>query len=627
MIAPNTTGDRLIPVLEAAGFKQTGPNEWRGNSPLRPGSDSGAFSVRIEDDGEHGAYNDHAKGDSGSLYDIAERLGVEITRAQAQETKRAYTSLADYAAAHYAPEQAFADAGWKLGTHKGRPCFIYKVGGKDRYRYTDGKTPPYEWERGGKPAWYGLKRAAERAADKALILCNGEASTISAQHHGLAACAWAGGEQRLPDQAITELKAVYTGPVVLAYDCDSTGQRVAREVADQLEAAGYAVRVADLGLTTGGDLADFCGLHQDQAWPELDRRATALVPSVAKLAEDAQALTEQAKTVHADPVADMLKAAERIEAQVERVKETLAPPRVLELHELAEQALNPAAVTRRWPVLPIPELAALVGPLEPELYVIYGAPNMGKSWLASTVAASLVRTGSGLIITTETKPQKFFERMVSYACKVSLVRMADATATDAERAAWRKAAAAMTGYETRLMDLSSPSGRQVEREAKRAKKEIGLDWLIVDSATRMRGLGEGIYERASHVANTLQDIARDFDIPVIVTSQVGRDVGNRPAGQHQPRMEDAYGSGVIEQNAGVVLGLYRHDYYVTRGTDNPDPVAYPPDTARLILLKHRNRPIPAEPWVTVRAELGCGFYQYRTQRIDLSQYDEPKGGK
>jgi len=61
----------------------------------------------------------------------------------------------------------------------------------------------------------------------------------------------------------------------------------------------------------------------------------------------------------------------------------------------------------------------------------------------------------------------------------------------------------------------------------------------------------------------------------------------------------------------VVLGLYRHDYYVTKELETLDDVAYPPNTARIILLKHRNRPMPDLPYCTVRYEAGCGFYPFQ----------------
>jgi hypothetical protein len=618
MITPDTTGSRTVAWLEAHGFKKTGANEWRGNSPFRAGSDSKAFAVRIEDDGEHGAWHDHPTDESGSLYDFAERAGIEITaKAPAQETKRGYTGLADYAAAHYTPETEFAKRGWKPGKHKERPCFIYPVGGKERYRYIDGNPPPYEWEPGGKPAWYGLYTAAKMTDGRALILCNGEASTISGQYRGLPACAWAGGEQRLPDRALDELKTAYTGPIILAYDCDETGRRVAREVAEQLTAAGYDVRIADLQMTDHGDLADFCGLHTETAYAELDKRATVYTPDIGKLAESAAALEKTVKAAQIDPREAAAQQAAKLGAQVERITAALAPPRIRELHELADELLAPPQ-PRRWASAPIPELATLVGPMEPELYVLLGATGMGKSWFAATMAAALsLNYGPGMVVTTETKPINFFQRMVSYTARVSGLRVKDGEATAQERAAFAAAAMKFKGYEGWVLDMSSPTPAQVEIAAKQTREKVGLSWLVVDSASRMSG-PDGVYERMTGIANSLQNMARDFDIPVIATSQIGRDVTDRAAGKRQPRHDDGYGSGAIEHNAGVVLGLYNHAYYVRKDIEVPDDANYPPNTARLLLLKHRNRQEPDKPWCTVSYEPGCGIYPYRAQPVNVN---------
>jgi replicative DNA helicase len=605
-----TTGATVLRALEAHKVKRVGDGEYRSNCPWRSGSDSGAFAVKIDADGEHGTWHDHVTGESGSLYQLAERLGIETPKAQAQETKRAYTGLADYAAAHYAPVDAFIAAQWKETTHKERPALTYPVGGKARYRYLDGATPAYEWEKGGKPAWYGLERAIAARKDHALILCNGEASTISAQHHGLPACAWAGGEKKLPAHALAELKAAYTGPIILAYDCDETGRLVAREVAEQLTTAGYEVRIADLQMTTHGDLADFCGLHTTTAYAELEKRSTAYTPDVKAVAETARKLEAEVKAAQADPAEAQAQAVARLEAQVERIASAIAPPRVIELHDLATELLMPQHA-RRWPVLPIPELAALVGPLEPELYVLLAATGMGKTWFAATLAAELTRTaGSGLVVTTEMKPLNFAHRMTSYAARVSGLRVKDGLASAQERAAWEAAAARFKGYDGWVLDMSSPTPGQVEAAARQACSKISMSWLIVDSASRMSG-PDGVYERMTGIANSLQNMARELDIPVITTSQVGRDVTERPAGKRQPRHDDGYGSGAIEQNAGVILGLYDHAYYVKKALEEPDDLAYPPNTAQIILLKHRNRPVPDQPWCTVRYEAGCGFYPYQ----------------
>ena len=101
-----TTADRVLAHLqnhpEGLELKQEGNGKYRCHSPFRPGSDSHGFTLIIND-GEHGAYKDfNSKSgkETGSLYDLADRLGIARNGNQPVSTKRVYTGLADYAQAH-----------------------------------------------------------------------------------------------------------------------------------------------------------------------------------------------------------------------------------------------------------------------------------------------------------------------------------------------------------------------------------------------------------------------------------------------------------------------------------------------------------------------------------------------
>src|SRR5438067_1670908 len=112
----SSTGDKILKVLEAYDLEQTGPNQYRSHSPLRPGSDSHAFTLKIEPDGEHGAWTDHAAkdgaGESGSLYELAGLLKIPHPAGKTtpvEDTKRAYKGRSDYATAHGIPETVLSD--------------------------------------------------------------------------------------------------------------------------------------------------------------------------------------------------------------------------------------------------------------------------------------------------------------------------------------------------------------------------------------------------------------------------------------------------------------------------------------------------------------------------------------
>lgn len=268
-----TTAEQVLARLEAFKLEKKGAGKYRCNSPLRPGSDSHAFSLKIEADGEHGAYQDFASDDKGSLYDLAQQLGIELPqRAQVVDTKRVYADLVDYARAHGVEAGIFVTAGWKQVMRENRPALQFPTQNGQRWRFIDGQKPAYKSEPGYKKCWYGALRAMEmESASKLMVICNGEASTIVAQHYGVPALCVTAGEAQIPNELIKELDSkLWVAPgdleLLIAMDCDTKGREAAHQVESQFKAMGFtSCRAVDLQLGDKGDLADFCMLHQGGA--------------------------------------------------------------------------------------------------------------------------------------------------------------------------------------------------------------------------------------------------------------------------------------------------------------------------------------------------------------------------
>lgn len=269
-----STTEKVRFILETNyGFKQRRSGEWRGNCPWKPGSDSKSMSVRFHD-GEHGTWAYHAGNESGSLYELAERLDIELPengRVHVNSTKVAYSELADYAQAHYAPLEAFEKARWQKTRYNNRPALMFPVQTGQRIRFLD-EEGGYIWSQdGGSNCWYGLQRAVDMAYPDALplVLCNGEASTVVAQWRDIPAFCGTGGEGAASETMIAELNDRWSGQIIIALDCDSAGHSAANNLQ---EALGRGV-IVDLGLTDKGDLADFCALHEDSTMAALKRLA------------------------------------------------------------------------------------------------------------------------------------------------------------------------------------------------------------------------------------------------------------------------------------------------------------------------------------------------------------------
>lgn len=258
-----TTADNLLTFLSTYDLTQEGPGKWRCNSPLRASSNSHAFTLDLDPDGEHGVFFDHVSDENGTLYQLCDQFGIPKSSKPVviPSTKRSYANLDDYAQAHGVCGDVFRSAGWKDDYWFAQPSLSFSTPNGPRYRLIDGSKDTYIQAGGYKACLYGLATATSLGSP--LVLCNGEASVVVAQHYGVPAFCQNMGEKKLTTKNLTDLLSWYPpGEMLIALDCDDKGRKVAREIAVQLDASGYATRALDLGGSSGFDLADFCRLWQ-----------------------------------------------------------------------------------------------------------------------------------------------------------------------------------------------------------------------------------------------------------------------------------------------------------------------------------------------------------------------------
>jgi len=127
--------------------------------------------------------------------------------------------------------------------------------------------------------------------------------------------------------------------------------------------------------------------------------------------------------------------------------------------------------------------------------------------------------------------------------------------------------------------------------ARRLFYEHGLDMIIVDHLGLMDGQIRDRVQEISYISRSLKAIARELKIPVVAISQLSR--ASEWRASHRPQLSDLRDSGSIEQDADVVMFIYRDEYYYNRedwDTQFPDK-DYPEGLADIIIAKHRNGPI------------------------------------
>jgi len=224
-----------------------------------------------------------------------------------------------------------------------------------------------------------------------------------------------------------------------------------------------------------------------------------------------------------------------------------------------------------------------------DFIIIAGRPSMGKTAFALNIAqyVGVEVGGKVLVLSLEMSAQQLVQRMLCSEAKVDsqAVRTGFLNSSD-----WhRLTAAAGRLSEAGIFIDDSPALSVLEARAKarRMKAEHGLNLLIIDYLQLMRGRAalENRQQEISEISRSLKALAKELNVPVVALSQLSRAVETRSQRDFRPQLSDLRESGALEQDADVILFLYRQSVY-------KDDV--PPDEANLaevIIGKQRNGPI------------------------------------
>ena len=209
---------------------------------------------------------------------------------------------------------------------------------------------------------------------------------------------------------------------------------------------------------------------------------------------------------------------------------------------------------------------------------------MGKTALALNIAQqSAVKAGSSVIIfSLEMAKEQLGQRLLAMQARVEMQKLKQG---DLERVDWDRismAANDLNGTKIVIDDTPGISLMEMRNKCRRLKAEQGLDLVVVDYLQLMKfdGKADSRQQEISAISRNLKLLAREMDCPVIVLSQLSRAPEQRP--DKRPILSDLRESGSIEQDADIVIFLYRDDYY------NPDTET--PGVCEINIAKHRSGP-------------------------------------
>ena len=222
-----------------------------------------------------------------------------------------------------------------------------------------------------------------------------------------------------------------------------------------------------------------------------------------------------------------------------------------------------------------------------DLIVVAGRPSMGKTALAMNIAehAAIEQNLPVLVVSLEMQADQLTRRTIGSVGRINQQRIKTGTLSDDDWSRLSDTVEKMRGHTLDIIDEGSSSIASIRSEARRAArryKQLGL--IVVDYLQLLESRGESTENRATEVAQIsrgLKLLAKEMQCPVIALSQLNRGVENRT--DKRPLMSDLRESGSIEQDADIVMFIYRDEYYAKEGSKEPG-------VAEVIIGKQRNGP-------------------------------------
>ena len=225
--------------------------------------------------------------------------------------------------------------------------------------------------------------------------------------------------------------------------------------------------------------------------------------------------------------------------------------------------------------------------MQPSDFILIAArPSMGKTaFVLNLVDHVAVKKGLPcMVFSLEMSKEQLVNRMLAMESNVDSQKLRTGTLTDSDWDAVVEGIGIIGNSKLIIDDTPGISMSELRSKCRKMKLEYGLSMVIIDYLQLMSGSGKAKDNRQqeiSDISRSLKALARELNAPVISLSQLSRACETRP--DHRPMLSDLRESGAIEQDADVVMFLYRDDYY-NKDTDKPN-------IAEVIIAKQRNGPI------------------------------------
>ncbi|MGH2531557.1 MAG: replicative DNA helicase [Thermomicrobiales bacterium] len=254
------------------------------------------------------------------------------------------------------------------------------------------------------------------------------------------------------------------------------------------------------------------------------------------------------------------------------------------------------------------DLDQLTGGLQKsDLIIVAARPSVGKTAYALGMAygAAVTHGKTVGIFSLEMSAEQLVQRLLAMETGVDSHRLRLGQIDDHEWDRISRAFGRLAEAKIFIDDSSGINVMEVRSKARRLQAEAGVDMIIVDYLQLMHARrSENRVQEISEISRGLKGLARELNIPVVALSQLSRAVETRS--DHHPMLSDLRESGSIEQDADIVMFIYRDEVY--------DPNTEKKGIAEIIVAKHRNGPV---------GSVNLRFFEKTARFADLELYREP----
>ena len=221
-----------------------------------------------------------------------------------------------------------------------------------------------------------------------------------------------------------------------------------------------------------------------------------------------------------------------------------------------------------------------------DLILLAARPSMGKTALALNIAKNAAQLGKVVaVFSLEMSKGQLANRLLSTESGVNSQKLNTGDLSDGDMNELLEAVDRLSRLKLHIDDTAGMTLLEMRSKIRRLKQELGLDLIVIDYLQLMQGsrrmTEQNRQQEISEISRSLKAMARELDVPVLALSQLSRSVEMRA--EKKPQLSDLRESGSLEQDADIVMFLYRDEYYNRDEAENEN-------IAELIIAKNRNGP-------------------------------------